>query len=278
MSYKTILVHLDNTERCAERVRVASNLALRYSAHLVGLACVGSVYVPSPVGGVVGESYIRDMLELQRKQAREALQAFEAQAKKIGVASVECRQSEREDEDAVVLHSRYADLVVIGQTDEQDGVTRIRRDFPQQVMMSAGRPVLVVPYAGRFDKVGQNVLATWNASLESARAITDALPLLRDAKLVRVAVFNADSDYKGHGDVPGADIALHLSRHGVKVELCQETTDIEIGAALLSRAADWDSDLIVMGGYGHSRMRELLVGGVTRTLLSTMTVPVLMSH
>ena len=127
--------------------------------------------------------------------------------------------------------------------------------------------------------VGERVLVAWNASRAATRAVNDALPMLQKAKQVTVLAINPRGGVSGEGDVPGADLALHLSRHGVKAEAAWlKAADIEVGAMLLSRASDFQSDLIVMGGYGHSRLREIVLGGATREILQTMTVPTLMSH
>jgi nucleotide-binding universal stress UspA family protein len=145
------------------------------------------------------------------------------------------------------------------------------------LVLSVGRPVLFVPYAGRFPATGKRVLVAWNASREAARAVSDALPLLARAESFEVVAFEPRPG--DHGEVPGADIALYLARHGVKATAARQSApEIDIGAQILSRAADTGADLIVMGGYGHSRLRELVLGGVTRSMLEAMTVPVLMSH
>src|SRR5690606_4452572 len=151
--------------------------------------------------------------------------------------------------------------------------------FPADFVMRCGRPVLLVPYAGRFEAVGRRVLVAWDAGREAARAVRDALPLLKRAEHVEVVSFNPDRPGARHGPIPGADLAAYLARHDVKVHVSQQHgDDIEVGEQILSRAADLHSDLIVMGAYGHSRLRELALGGATRTLLASMTVPVLMSH
>jgi nucleotide-binding universal stress UspA family protein len=138
--------------------------------------------------------------------------------------------------------------------------------------------VLFVPYAGRFPKLGTRVLVAWNASREAARAVRDALPLLKRARRVDVVAFDPQRS-ADHGEQPASDIALYLARHGVRASAAQQRgTGIEIGAQILSRAADMEADLIVMGAYGRSRFRERVLGGATRTLLESMTVPVLMSH
>ncbi len=122
-------------------------------------------------------------------------------------------------------------------------------------------------------------MVAWDASREAARAVSDALPILERASSVAVVSVNPRSRDFGHGDVPGADIALHLARHGVKVDVQRiETRDLDVGNALLSHVASESADLLVMGGYGHSRLREMVLGGATRTILGEMTVPVLMSH
>jgi nucleotide-binding universal stress UspA family protein len=180
----------------------------------------------------------------------------------------------------VALHARYADLTVLGQANPYDPQAG-RSDDATVVttVMSSGRPVLVVPFAGEFPTLAEHVLVAWNASREAARAVNDALPLLERAKMVTVLAINPRHGIGGHGDVPAADIALHLARHGVRAEASHTVArDIPDGEALLSYAADIGADLIVAGAYGHSRAREMVFGGVTRTLLAEMTVPVFLSH
>ena len=180
----------------------------------------------------------------------------------------------------IALHARYADLTVLGQTNPYEPHDGVGRDSTAvTTVMSSGRPVLMVPFAGDFPTVGDRVLVAWNASREAARAVNDALPLLEKASLVTVLAVNPRHGIGGHGDVPAADIALHLARHGVRAEAAHTVAnDIPDGEALLSYAADIGADLIVAGAYGHSRARELVFGGVTRTLLAEMTVPVFLSH
>jgi nucleotide-binding universal stress UspA family protein len=174
------------------------------------------------------------------------------------------------------LHARYADLVVVGQPDEKDA-SGVEPDFVGRLLLAAGRPVLVVPYAGSFADTGKRVLVAWNASREATRALTDSIPLLREAEAVHVIAF--DPAAAAHGEVPGADIGLYLARHGIKVTVSQQSApDVDVGNQLLSRAADLNADLIVMGAWGHSRLQELVMGGVTQTILQSMTVPVLLSH
>jgi nucleotide-binding universal stress UspA family protein len=167
---------------------------------------------------------------------------------------------------------------VLGQTDTSEVLPAMMSDFPEYVVLYSGRPVLIVPYAGNFTHVGRKVLVAWDGSQEASRAVDGALPFLREAAEVKVVVFNAERQVNMHGDQPGADIALYLARHGVTVDVMQETTEQDSGNALLSLAADTTADLLVMGCYAHSRFRELLLGGASRTVLASMTLPVLMAH
>jgi nucleotide-binding universal stress UspA family protein len=167
--------------------------------------------------------------------------------------------------------------LILGQAvaEEED----VPAGFAEHVVLAAGRPVLMIPYAGQPAALGERVLVAWNASRESTRALTDALPLLQRAAQVDVLTVNARPGRDGHGEMPGADIALYLARHGVSANVHPtHGEDIGVGEWLLSRAADLGTDLIVMGAYGHSRLREMVLGGATRTILQSMTVPVLMSH
>jgi nucleotide-binding universal stress UspA family protein len=202
--------------------------------------------------------------------------AFRECLTRNGIAG-EWRLVEGSPSGTVALHARYADLTIVGQPN---------RDEPQDAdaitvttVMTSGRPVLAIPFAGDFPTLGERVLIAWNASREAARALNDALPLLGNAIQVTVLAINPQRGVGGHGDVPAADIALHLTRHGVKAEAAHTVArDIADGEALLSYAADIGADLIVAGAYGHSRARELVFGGVTRTLIAEMTAPVLLSH
>ena len=177
------------------------------------------------------------------------------------------------------MHGRYADLIVIGQLDAYDSQAGLLRARPEEVTMLAGRPVLVVPFTGHFERISTRVLVGWDASREAARAVRDAMPLLARAEAVTVLTVDAEQSPFGHGEIPGADIALYLARHGVKAEVERTVSaGIGIGNTLLSRAADFEADLLVMGAYGHSRMREFVLGGASRTLLGSMTVPLLIAH
>ena len=181
--------------------------------------------------------------------------------------------------ETVALQARYADLAILGQRNPTDTSLAAVSDVVGTTLLSSGRPVLVLPYLGDFSAVGRNILAGWKSTREAARAINDAMPLLQRADTVTVLAINPEHGIGGDGDVPASDIALHLARHGVKASAAHTVAkEIPEGDALLNYASDNGADLIVAGGYGHSRMRELMFGGVTRTLLTSMTVPVFLSH
>ena len=275
MSYKTILVHVDAGERWRARLGIGIRLAQRFEAHLVGLHALSSIRIPGFAlpEAEPGLTQVERMVEAQALQARAEYERLVEQA---GLTDGEWRASLEDAAKVVALHARYADLVVIGQPDP-DRPAGLEADFAHQVVLSAGRPVLVVPYVGQFDTIGKQVVLAWDARREAARAASDSLPLLQAADKVTVVCVNPKASL--HGEQPGADIALYLARHGVRSEVSNlRGSDIDTGNQLLSYAADLAADLIVMGAYGHSRLSEVVLGGVTRTLMGSMTVPVLMAH
>jgi nucleotide-binding universal stress UspA family protein len=272
VTYKTILVHVDERARCAERLELGFLLAGRFDAHLVALCAFERPRIPSYALAEAGEV----LLEIERRRRAEAVQraeaAFRAAERRAG-GKAEWRVSTDDALAALCLSARYADLVIAGQPEPDDPAGRA---LAGELVLGCGRPVLFVPYAGRFADAGTRVLVAWNAGREAARAVSDALPILGRAEAVRVVAFAPGGD---HGEVPGGDIALYLARHGVRASAARDAAPgLDIGSRILSRAADAGADLIVMGAYGHSRMRELALGGATRSLLEAMTVPVLMAH
>jgi len=278
MEYKTILVHLDRGARSRARLDLGFALADACGAHLVGLYALSAAQMPSYVRAEASRIII-EAEEKNRGEAQAAAEAmFRAAAQRNGGVKSEWRASKRDALAAVRLSARYADLVVAGQREPEDD-SGLAPDFTEELVLSTGRPVLFMPYAGKFERLCRRVLVAWNAGREAARAVTDALPLLARAEKVEVVAFSPEKGGADHGDVPGADIGLFLARHGVKVTVAaQYGEDLHIGEQILSRAADFGADLIVMGAYGHSRMRQIVLGGATRTLLEAMTAPVLMSH
>jgi nucleotide-binding universal stress UspA family protein len=278
MSFKTIAVHLDDGPRCAIRVALAASLATRFEGKLVGITPTG---VPDVVLGM--NTALPDGLEVialslahLRQRAEATAQAFDAQCKALGIRA-ESRLVVEEALEAMVEHGRCSDLIVVGQTDRHRAPDGLAFDFPQQVLLHAGPPVLVVPYAGVSASVGQDVLVAWKGTREATNAVRNALPLLRSAKRVTL-VEVGDAPDRAAGDDSLMSAKAWLESHGIEVHAHRELALASVGAQLLSRAAAIGADLIVCGGYGHSRLREWMLGGVTRHLLEHMTVPVLFSH
>lgn len=275
--YKTLLVPVDGRARSARSMEVAGKLAAQWDAHVVGLF----VQPPSQIPSHARAEGSAVMLEQLREKAvaemtAQAKARFDEGVRAAGIERAEWRVGRGDTAAVVALHARYADLVLVNQTDPQDDG---RTGFADAILLSVGRPVLALPYAGDPAVKASNVLVCWDAGREAARAVTDALPLLQRAKRVTVLSVDGRASPGGHGEEPGADIALYLARHGVKAEAARTASGgIDPGSVILSRAFDYGSDLIVMGAYGHSRVREILLGGATRTILQQMTVPVLMSH
>jgi nucleotide-binding universal stress UspA family protein len=277
MAYKTVLVHVDAGARCAARIEIAIRVARQFDAHLVGLNALTRTELPGYVLAGAGGMPIADIQKrLANEQAMRAEAVFSKAVAAAGLAAAEWRTSELDAVEAVMLHGRYADLIVLGQPGDTDA-SGVQSGFAEQVMLEAGRPVLMVPYVGSFPTLGKRILVGWNASREAIRAVTDAIPFLRQAEAVEVIAINPRAGE--HGALPGGDIALDLARHGVRVDVnVDHAVKIDDGAEILSRAADFSADLIVMGAYGRSRFRELVMGGASRTLINSMTVPVLLSH
>lgn len=279
MSIKDILVHVDQSARSQNRIDLAIQIAQQNNALLIGLFVESNYNVTAYTPGEFKGGWD----DKTRRAGEAAQQRFEEQAKKGGV-KCEWRQVDRQGVrdsdvvDQVILHGRYVDLVVIGQTDPENN-GNVPVELPDEVVVRAGRPVLVVPYSGRYDLSSVRALIAWNGGREAARAVNDAVPLLQYAKSAVVMAVNPSDSGSDHGDIPGADICLHLARHGIKAEAQHITApDVRVGDVLLSRAADEGANLLVCGAFQNSRLKELVLGGVTRHLLGQMTVPVLMSR
>jgi len=275
--YKTILVHYDAGKTAPERLEIAFEIGAQSGAHVAALYALNAA--PAPSHAYEGAQVVREaQLRIRAEMQAAARRGYDECLRRTGFERAEWRETKADALDAVALHARYADLVVIGQQ-ESDSMSGVSKDFERSLPLAAGRPVLVVPYAFERRPVGRHVMVAWNASREASRAVIDALPLLRRASHVQVVALSPVTSRTAHGEEPGADIGLYLARHGVKVTVSRyDAPDVDAGNMLLSRAFDLSADLIVMGAWGHSRLREFVLGGVTRTVLESMTVPVLMSH
>lgn len=279
MDYKTILVQVDETSYAQKRMEIAARLARNHDAHLIGVATTGmSRTLYRTAAFSVEYPDIEAWVQMLREQAEAALAQFEAITRRVGVSSYEKRLVDDEAVAGIGLQARYSDLAILGQEKPDEISYATNPNFPEQVIISSGCPSLVIPYAGDVSVIGSKVLIAWNASIEARRAVHYALPLLRSAKIVEVAVFNSAMDKGRHGEQPGADLALYLARHNIKVDVISRSTDIPVGEALSALADDLDSDLMIMGCYGHARLREVLLGGASRSILRSTSIPVFMAH
>ncbi len=279
MSYRTVLVHLDGDARCAARVATASQVAMANGAHLIGLAPTGTLALS--VGAESGVRGWPDIVGRMRAQQRERAQAwvdqFKAQVAASGLTSFEAVLSDEEAEPAMVRQGRLSDLLVVSQADAHDTGNTAAADLPQRVFMQTGRPMLLLPRAGPLATLGRTVLAAWSGTRESARALSDALPLLSAADKVCVLCLDRPDEAEV-SRLQLNDLRHWLQRHGVSAECVQISTTEDFGDSLLQRAAGYGADLIVMGGFGHPRWAEMVLGGVTRTVLEAAVLPVLISH
>ena len=278
MAYRNLLVHIDDSKANAKRLEAAIGLAQAQGAHLTGIYAAIEPPLPGNIVAEVPAHLLGGLREQVAGRVAAAEAVFTEAVERAGLSSdfrvAHCPNSRIAE--VIALHARYADLTILGQPEPENG-GEVDAEVPEDVVLGAGRPALVIPYIGAGKEIGKRVLIAWDGGREAARAVGDALPLLENAESVAVLVINPSRG--GHGEQPGADIALHLARHGLTVEAQHiEVRGLSTGNALLSRLADAGIDLLVMGAYGHSRLRQMVLGGVTREVFQQMTVPVLMSH
>lgn len=278
MTYSDILVHLTDDPRNEAKAAAAFHLAQRFNAHVTALYTLPPPQHLYYMGEYVPPELFQRQADEARTAAAKAKVEFEAVAGKQGI-TVDWLESERLPLEALESQGRAFDLIVLGQPDPNPknpmtvpaGVDVL----PHELALRAGRPILAIPYAGSYPIIGNRVLVGWNGSKEATRAVHDAMPFLTAAS--KVIVFGINQE--GSRGTTGAELARHLARHGVKVEVAHTVVeDMGLGEALLSAVADQGADLLVMGAYGHSRLREMVFGGVTETVLSSMTVPVLLGN
>ncbi len=280
MTYKDILVHVDATKQGLARLKLAANVAEAYQGYLTGLFLKQPPIPPSALAVAVGaysgvpepDPSSRQLAEATAKAAMICEAAFRTELDRAEVKG-EWHVVEAASIEIIPRVAGYADLVIIGQVNrrESDEAT----DLPAAIALACGRPVLVVPDTGTFMAVGDRIMIAWNGGRESIRAVNDALPFLERARFV--ALFAVGDGSTGPEALEG--ITRHLARHSVEAERYVLTaSDEDVGEALLTRAANFDCDLVVMGAYGHTRLREIILGGTTRAVLRAMKTPILMSH
>jgi nucleotide-binding universal stress UspA family protein len=255
----------------------AISLAEIFEAHVLGIAVSYEPVIPGTVMGGIPPEVIEGQRVESDKKARAAVTRFEQGYKRAGVSgetrTISTSISGAADE--IGRLGRRFDLIVVGQPNRQKSLPDEVVD--EGVLFASGRPVIFVPFIHKGGVALDRIMVCWDGSRTAARAIADAMPVLKKAKQVEIVII---SDKPGKTDeVPGADLGQHLARHGLKIDVKRITSpDTDVPSTILSYAADSSADMIVMGGYGHSRLREFVLGGATRTMLEAMTVPVLMSH
>ena len=254
----------------------AISLARELDAHL---AAVAFAYEPIPAATLIGDAsgeWLDELRQDAEEAANAAIERFNAAVRGSGILA-EARALTTTMTGAADLFGRIArrfDLAVVRQAEpDKDGADPL---IIEAALFDSGRPVLIVPYIHRGGVKFDRIMVCWDGSRGAARAIGDAMPLLERANAVEVVIVG---DRPKSREIPGADIAQHLARHGANAEVREIVApDVDPANVILSHAADSSADFIVMGGYGHSRFREFVLGGVTRSILSSMTVPTLMSH
>jgi nucleotide-binding universal stress UspA family protein len=292
---RDIIVVLDDSAASEIRLDIAVALAQQHGAHLTGLSALALLMPMRPVVRPRSNPEVETQSDAQLlnwgvaspanypeadRQAAERAEQLEASFRerlRFSQLLGEWRVVSDKLSETVVRQARQADLVILGQVNPNHPPPPEGRQLVEDVLMTSGRPILIIPYIGRFQTVGTRILVGWNNSREAARAVNDAIPLL--ARATSVTILEVSGRKLATDDTTSADITRHLTRHGIRAETIRtvlagtSTPDL-----LLNYAADVSADLLVVGGYGHSRLRELVLGGVTHELLRHMTLPVLMSH
>ena len=280
MGFKDILVCIDRSPAAAARLDAALQLAATFDAHLTALALVAEPFIPAVVGAYVPDA----ILDQQRRDAERDAEALLERAVETATRAGRSLEPRREtgtlDRLPALLarQSRHVDITLVGQPDP--GQPQSLDDLLlEAAFMYSGRPALVVPYVGARAIPPQRVLVAWDGSAEATRAVHDALPLLMRAVSVTVLIVGAEDLSNNVGEAPGADLGAHLARHRIQVDVSTVPRgSLRIGQVILAQAGELATDLIVMGAYGHSRLRQSLFGGVTREVLARMPVPVLLSR
>ena len=255
----------------------AISVAEIFEAHLAGVAVSYDPIIPGAVMGGIPTEFIETQRAESDKLANEAIARFEQGAKRSAI-SYETRMlstSVAGAADELAKIARRFDLAIVGQANRDTaGPAEV---VDEGVLFESGRPVIVVPFIQKDGLKLDRVMVCWDGSRAATRAIADSMPFLRKAKQVEIVLVTSKG-FKAD-EAPGADLAKHLARHDLKITLKRITSpDIDVASTVLSYVADSSADMLVMGGYGHSRLREFVLGGVTRAILESMTVPTLMSH
>jgi nucleotide-binding universal stress UspA family protein len=276
---RQVLVHLDSTASSAARLRLARHLAGEHGASVSALYAAVPSLVEVPYAGEVGGGVAASLAAFDEELRQAARARFDEVMREPGAQASWSATGEVPLAGAVAQQALYADLLVLGQHDASDPArSRLPADFVPSVIAASGKPAIVVPFVGWTRPVGRTVVIAWKETPQAARAVAAALPLLQRAAAVHVVSWAAGRPPPLQG--PRLDLEGYLRLHGVDTRWNHYSEDepAALGELLLSRAFDLDADLLVMGCYGHSRVREWVLGGVSRTVLGAMTLPVLMAH
>ena len=275
MTWRDILVHVKANEDWSEHIDVAMRLAKNFDARLAGLRTSQNAVTIKQYLGANSEA----ALEAEARETALATgteQRFREALKANGVDG-DWDTAEGNASEILMLAGRVHDVIVVKQT--QEGVDEPGWDVPEACAVSSGTPTLVVPFDGSFPSIGERVLVAWNGSQQAAAALHGAMPLIHRAKHVTALIGRGKESLSTITRYPKLDIVGHLSRHAAEVSTWAfEAHDWEAGARILDIADETNSDLVVMGAYGHSAWRELFLGGATRHVLKHMTLPVFMAH
>ena len=281
MRLKDLMVIISNNDTSDKRLDVAIALAEKLEAHLSALLLVPEPFNPT----VAGVPLPVQLIEQQRQQIEaEAKATIEHVTQKGNNSNInlEIRQETGYYEQwpsLLARQARHADLCIIGQANSNDDSDYEADMLIEAAFMQTGRPSLIIPYIGARQLPPERVIVCWDGSREASRALHDSLPLIEGAKETTLLIVDPESLSTSVGALPGADIGAHLARHGINVDIKTIVSGrLSVGETILSEITNEGADLVVMGGYGHSRLREMVLGGATRELLKSMTVPVLMSH
>ncbi|HVY02769.1 MAG TPA: universal stress protein [Caulobacterales bacterium] len=279
MSFKDILAVVLTAREDEAAIRAAEIVAAKGDAHvsvafLTPLPDEPLAYEPSVVAGVWAELLTRARADAQAEREKvEKRLAREGRPADLRIGEALARDLGR----VAAVHARYADLAVMTRPSEDGGDGR--HDLIEGVLFYSGRPALIVPPGWKGDTIGAKPLIAWDASREATRALSEAYDLIEDAPLTRVMTIDAKAKAFGHGESPGANIAAHLERRGVKTEVRNvDGAGKPPAAVILDEAMAYGADLVVMGGYAHARIRQYMFGGATRDMLEKANLPVLMAH
>lgn len=277
MAIKNILVHIDHSMACENRVNAAIDLARQNDARLCALFVVPDYFMPSYVEAQISTDVITQINDEAVARAKETMSKVKDQVSTAGL-SIDTYLEEGNLIAILNDYARYTDLLVLGQ-DQSDDPDNISEALADHLVIEGGAPCLVIPYIGTRKNLGKRILVAWNESRESARALKDALPLLKHADIVKILFIKPESHHQEHTATQEKVIISYLADHGIsaKVSICIDN-HLDPGNTILSQTVENDIDLVVMGAFGHSRLREIILGGATRHLLEEMTAPIFISH